>query len=144
MVSNRDNRVRRINVPSARSTVARPRRPNRRRRPRAVPAKPWSNVVDDRIQDDKVRRDVLIALAMVLVAVVVIACSVCGMLGPMIREAAGNGIARVVAGSVFGGGLAYGGLRLHRRRGHRPGPTTGADPQSGACNERPVDERQVG
>ncbi|MET8997166.1 hypothetical protein [Amycolatopsis sp. NPDC004169] len=123
-MSDRNNRARKTNVAGRRAVTARPQHPHRRRRPRAVPAKPWSNVVDDCIRNDKVRRDMLIALAMVLIVVVVVACLVSGAVSPLIREAASNGVARTVAGSLFGGGLAYSGLRLYRRRTPRAAPAT--------------------
>lgn len=87
-----------------------------RRRARATPVKPWSNVVNDCAHNDKIRRDVLIALGLMLIAVVAIVFAVTGVLDPLIRDAAGNSVVRIVAGSLLGGGgFAYGGLRLHRR-----------------------------
>ncbi|RSM44265.1 hypothetical protein DMA12_17155 [Amycolatopsis balhimycina DSM 5908] len=94
------------------ATGSEPARP----RARAAPVAPWSNVVDGWVHNDKIRRDTLIALAMVLIAVVTIVCAITGALGPPVREAADNAIARALAVSVLGGcGLSYGGLRLRRR-----------------------------
>lgn len=122
-MNNSKGRVRRLDVAATQSPMLEPPPRGRvqgPRRARAAPAMPWSNVVDGCVHNDKIRRDALIALVLMLTAVVAIVCAVTGTLGPLIREAASNGVVRVVAGSMLGGGgLAYGGLRLHRRRARR-------------------------
>ncbi|MFJ9782632.1 hypothetical protein ACIRSS_23830 [Amycolatopsis sp. NPDC101161] len=90
---------------------------------------PWSNVVDRCAHNDKIRRDALIALGMVLISVIAIVFAVTGVLGPLVRDAAGSGVVRIVVGSVLGGGgLAYGGFRLHRHRARRAEHAT--DPEA--------------
>lgn len=94
----------------------------RRRRTRPALAVPWSNVVNDCVHNDKIRRDALIALSLVLVAVIVIVFGITGVTGPLIRDAANNEVVRIVAGSMLGGsGFIYGGLRFLRGRRARPG-----------------------
>lgn len=122
-MNNSEDRVRRLDVASTQSPTPEPPIPGSapgRRRARAEPAKPWSNVVNDCANNDKIRRDALIALLLVLIALVAIVFAATGVLGPLVRDAAGNGVVRIVTGSVLGGGgLVYGGLRLHRRRARR-------------------------
>lgn len=90
---------------------------------------PWSNVVDGWIRDPRIRRDALIGLTLVLIAVVVVVCAVTGALGSLAKEAVGNTVVRIVAGSVLTGGvLGYGGLRLRRRRAQRSDGSA-VDPQ---------------
>jgi hypothetical protein len=118
-VNNREDRVRRPDGNGAHSPVPTPRppTPGPESPPAASAALPWSNILVGWGSDRTFRRDALIALTLVLIAVVVIVGMVTGALGPLVRDAAGNEVVRIVAGSVLGGGgLAYGGLRLRRRR----------------------------
>lgn len=119
-MSNSQDRVRRLDVAAAQSPASMPPTPASvpgRPRVRAAPLTPWSVVVDGWVRDPAIRRDALIALVLVLIAAVAAVCAVTGALGPLVREATGDVVVRVVAGSVLGGGgLAYGGLRLRRRR----------------------------
>lgn len=78
---------------------------------------PW-NVIDGWIRDPRIRRDALIGLTLVLIAVVVVVCAVTGALGPLAKEAIGNTVVRIVAGSALTGGVLGYGLRLRRRRAH--------------------------
>uniref|UniRef100_UPI003F4912C7 hypothetical protein n=1 Tax=Amycolatopsis sp. CA-082387 TaxID=3239918 RepID=UPI003F4912C7 len=132
-MNNSEDRVRRLDVAGAQSPTPGPLNPGSapgRHRLRVDSAKPWSNVVNDGIHDDKVRRDVLIALGMVLIAVFAMVVALTGALGPLFGAAAGNGVVRVVAGSVLGGGgLIWGGFRLRRRRARHTEDATVPDEQ---------------
>lgn len=78
------------------------------------------DIVDGWVRDPSIRRDALIAFVLALIALVAVVCAVTGALGPLVRDAAGNDVFRVVAGGVLGGsGLAYGSLRILRRRSGR-------------------------
>jgi hypothetical protein len=122
-MNNSQDRVRRLDVAAAQSPTLGPPVPASvpgRPRARAAPPASWSAVVDGWVRDPAIRRDALIALVLVLIAAVAAICAVTGALGPLVREATGNTVVRLVAGSVLGGGgLAYGGLRLRRRRTRR-------------------------
>jgi hypothetical protein len=124
-MTDNEDRVRRLDVAGAQSPM--PARPSSgkvsgRPRARAVPAKPWSNVIDSWVRDAKIRRDALIALALLLVASVAIVCAIAGVLDPLAGAAAGSRGVRIAAtGLLGGGGLAYGGMRLRRWRQARRG-----------------------
>src|SRR3954469_3279702 len=113
-MNNSQDRVRRLDVAAAQSPASMPPAPvSVPGRPRGRAASPasWTTVVDGWVRDPTIRRDALIALVLVLIAAVATVCAVTGALGPLVREAIGNEVVRVVAGSALGGGgLAYGGL----------------------------------
>jgi hypothetical protein len=119
-MNNSQDRVRRLDVAAAQSPASMPPAPvsvSGRPRERAAPHASWNTVIDGWVRDPTIRRDALIALVLVLIAAVAAVCAVTGALGPLVREATDDVVVRVVAGSVLGGGgLAYGGLRLRRRR----------------------------